>query len=31
MEHTNESTREVLKAKLRQTFDGKFVRKDLFP
>ena len=29
MEHTNESAREVIKAKLRQTFDGKIVRKDL--
>lgn len=31
MEQTNvsESTREVIKAKLRQTFDGKIVRKDL--
>lgn len=29
MEHTNESAREVIKTKLRQTFDGKIVRKDL--
>ena len=29
MEHTNESAREIIKAKLRQTFDGKIVRKDL--
>lgn len=29
MEHTNESAREVIKVKLRQTFDGKIVRKDL--
>ena len=29
MEHTNESARAVIKTKLRQTFDGKIVRKDL--
>ena len=29
MEHTNDSAREVIKTKLRQTFDGKIVRKDL--
>lgn len=29
MEHTNENAREVIKTKLRQTFDGKIVRKDL--